>query len=106
MFALFYSLYLAMFTGRWRAITLENMNSILKPIANAIGEFITSIFGDNVSFSTLGDILFSGTNLDTTIPNSLALVAFILALITSIGIVVMAVKGIKKVFGIFFYGVK
>ena len=51
--------------------------------------------------TNLGDLF--NENMEQSIIN---IICFVLALITSISIVVLAVKGIKKVFGIFFMGIR
>lgn len=106
MFALFYNLYLAMFSGRWNAFTLNGISTLNKTLINKLGELLTSIF-NNVStpLNDLGDIMLSIESTSNS-PLYLHLIALILATITSIGIVVMAVKGVKKAFGIFFMGIR
>lgn len=102
MFALFYNLYIAMFTGVWvQNDTSAIISQITRPF-NVIGKFLTSIFNNvDTPMEDLGTTLFSNnTNY------MLYLVSFVLALITSIGIVVMSVKGVKKAFGIFFMGIR
>ena len=102
MFLLFLNLYMAMFTGTWTNYQWQywiNYNHI-KENVSLLGTFITSIFGDN-QMTNLGDLF--NANMEQSLLN---IVCFILALITSIGIVVLAVKGIKKVFGVFFMGIR
>lgn len=101
MFALFYSLYYSLFKGSWTLYTFTEITLTTKTILNGLGTFLTSIFNDNANtYDTLGETIVGSTF--NNIPNILSLCALILALITSIGIVVMAVKGVKKAFGIFF----
>lgn len=104
MFTLFFSLYFAMLRGTWQNIATNQIPALVKPVTNSIGEFLTSLFNNvDTPMSSLGDALFQemATGGSYYMPFQ-ALVAVILALITSIGIVVMAVKGVKKAFGIFF----
>ena len=109
MFALFLKLYVSMFTGEWVGNTSNNMlQSTFTPILKELGTFITSIFGDN-QMTNFGETLSSYTSFGSNavgVPNYLLLISLVLALITSIGIVVMAVKGVKKAFGIFFMGIR
>lgn len=112
MFALFFSLYMSMFRGLWFNFSLTEIQNIMKPCLNGIGSFFTSLFNDvNTPMETLGDVLTANVNLYVdgflrAFPTYMGLVAFVLALITSIGIVVVATKGIKKIFTVFFYGVR
>lgn len=101
MFLLFLNLYMAMFSGVWRNYGMQTYISYLKPLFNDIGLFFTSIFGNN-QMTTLGDAIFANSS---DFPY-FALIALVLATITSISIVIMAVKGIKKAFGIFFMGIR
>lgn len=102
MYCLFYSLYVAMFIGSWQLFSWADVKTHLQAPLNDIGTFLTSLF-NNVDnpFSTLGDAMFA-----SYYPKFIYLAAFVLALITSIGIVVVATKGIKKIFTVFFYGVR
>lgn len=107
MFALFFSLYLAMFRGSWQPVTLNGISSVIKDAINAFGEILTSIFNNvNTPMTNLGDVLTQVEYTYTGAPLYLNVVSFILALITSIGIVVVAFKGIKRIFTIFFQGVR
>ena len=98
MFALFFSLYYSMFTGSWTYYSNPNwIYQLIKNGVNGLGIFITSIFGDNTTYTGFADNIL-GSNLE----GLYGIVALVLATITSIGIVIMAVKGVKKAFGIFF----
>lgn len=105
MFALFFSLYYAMLTGFWTNFDYGSIfqsgtaNTALKNVLNSFGKLLTSIFSDGLTYDTLGNDFINGGNV-------ISLLAFVLALITSIGIVVVAVKGIKRVFGVFFMGIR
>lgn len=107
MLGLFINLYLAMFTGRWNNIPgVLSYTAVLKDIFNGLGTFLTSIFGD-AQMLNFGDVIATTTVINfVEYPNWLVLISFVLALITSIGIVVMAVKGIKRVFSIFFMPIR
>lgn len=101
MFLLFFNLYLAMFTGTWVNNSWSDIYYNAGQAFNSLGTFITSIFGDG-NFNGLGDALFA--NNDRI--GLLMILSLVLATITSIGIVVVATKGIKKLFTVFFYGVR
>lgn len=101
MFALFFSLYLSMFMGSWINPATRDIGLYINTLINKLGEVLTSLFN-----GTTSPVLDLGTTLTSSyggVPMYLSLVAFVLALITSIGIVVAAVKGIKKIFYVFFY---
>lgn len=86
-----------MFTGTWISHTWQSWSQTFQPSMDVLGKFITSIFGDS-TYTTLGT--------DLSDAMFLSIFANILTLITCIGIVVMAVKGIKRVFSIFFMGIR
>ena len=108
MFALFFSLYYSMFTGTWANTNTSTIMQIMTKILNAFGIWTSSLFNNvDTPMSTLGDTIFGiSPYTSITYQNIYVLVAFILALITCIGIVVMAVKGIKRVFSIFFMPIR
>lgn len=100
MLLLFINLYTAMFRGTWVNYQWNTYIERLRTFFNGFGEFLTSIFNNvDTPMTTLGNTMFPSSDMDFTL---IILVSTILALITSIGIVVMAVKGVKKAFGIFF----
>lgn len=100
MFSLFYSIYLALFTGFWESFTIDEACYNISRSVDGLGMFLTNIFGDGY-YDRLGDSLFyDGYN------PFFSIVAFILALITSIGIVVAVIKAIKHIFTIFFEGLR
>lgn len=96
MFVFFFSLYLAMFTGTWFNYSLNDVLEYVKVTANALGQLVTSVFGD-LQMTNFGDLIYN------YYPE---LISIVLATITSIGIVIVATKGIKKLFTVFFYGVR
>lgn len=104
MFTLFFNLYYAMFRGVWQNYTINDLKNLLTNAFNGLGTFLTSIFNDSATMDTLGNVLFE-SNITGAQPYMLV-TSFVLASITSIGIVVMAVKGVKKAFGIFFMGLR
>lgn len=79
--------------------TFADLKINCQSVLDALGTFVTSIFSDG-NYTTLGTDLFYNSI------NIFYVTSLILALITSIGIVVLAVKGIKRVFGVFFMGIR
>lgn len=99
MFSLFFSLYLALFTGHWLYLDYYQVTGHMRNVFDGLGEFLTNIFGDG-SYNRLGATLFDS---DETL---FFLISFILAIITTIGIIIVATKGIKRIFAIFFEGLR
>ena len=99
MFVLFFYLYRSMFLGSWSMYDLSAMNTMVNNSVTQVGRIVTSIFGD---------YSHQITDLGTTfqVSDLINLTSYILALITCIGIVWLSVKGIKKVFGVFFMGIR
>jgi hypothetical protein len=96
-----------MFSGQWSNVSWTQLfwqestpNTNMKNGLNSLGKLLTSIFNDGAdAVTTFGNEMMNQGTI-------ISLVSFVLALITSIGIVVMAVKGIKRVFGVFFMGIR
>lgn len=99
MFGLFFSLYLALFTGEWVYMDYYRVTGFMRSVLDGLGEFITNIFGDG-SYNRLGATLFDSEE------TLLFLISFVLATITVIGIAIFVVKGIKHIFTIFFEGLR
>ena len=118
MYGLFYSLILSMIYGTWMSFdtntALEHLEASIMVGWKGIASLLRNIGLDlpdsfslsdaNSFLATLNqDALDNGEMLGRIMPRA---VAAIIALIITIGIILLAIKGIKKIFSIFFMGIR
>ena len=99
MFTLFFSMVVAMFTGDWYLYDFQEMSVLVKEPFGKVIEIITSLFNNVDSAVTNVDGLmgmFHGA------PYFVYLVSAIIALVISIGIILVALKVVKRLFTILF----
>lgn len=117
MFGLFYALYLSLLHGEWLG-PISTQDAIyaaensLSTFFNALGRTLqnmsvgTGNVTNNNSIIAIYTNVANETSLAWQTMDVVQISALVLALITSISVVVLAVKGIKHIFTIFFEGLR